>query len=279
MVEQASGVAALGPIRTRWEFIDPVKAGHYLSLMGRNRRLNKRLVEMYAKDMADGNWPVTHQGLAFDEQGRGIDAQHRLHAVVASGRGQWFLVTQGLPPEAVEGLDKGARRTMSHTLQIVGAELSSGRAVAVARRMMIGPMLPPVSRSVNTDMQTRRFMEAHAGAVAFAVGAVSKSKAPACVTAAIGRAYYHVEGELLVRFCQALTDDVPDEDVRPIDKVARLLRAAIQTKNLSTLTLTHLYRKAQNAIAAWVEGRQLHRLLGAEEDLFPLPERPAGKAS
>lgn len=40
---------------------------------------------MYARDMQDGNWQLTHQGILLGKNGIVIDGQHRLHAVVLSG--------------------------------------------------------------------------------------------------------------------------------------------------------------------------------------------------
>jgi len=122
-------------------------------------------------------------------------------------------------------------------------------------------------------------MDGHAQAVSFSLGAVAKKTAPACVTAVIARAYYHVEEGQLVRFCQALADGVPADDARAIDKVARLLKAQIELGGQTNDSLTMLYRKGQNALASWIAGRQLQRLHAVEEDLYPLPKDAAALAS
>jgi hypothetical protein len=57
-----------------------------------NRTIGQRHVEGMASDMREGNWRLTHQGICFDSEGRLIDGQHRLSAVVLSGAHVKMLV-------------------------------------------------------------------------------------------------------------------------------------------------------------------------------------------
>jgi hypothetical protein len=61
-----------------------------------NRAVNWPRVEVFANDMRAGAWRTTHQGLAFDEEGRLIDGQHRLHAIVSSRVPVQLLVVRGV---------------------------------------------------------------------------------------------------------------------------------------------------------------------------------------
>lgn len=54
------------------EHITPEIAKIYLSLQDqehKNRPLRKWAVQKYARMLRDGMWPVTHQGIAFGEDG------------------------------------------------------------------------------------------------------------------------------------------------------------------------------------------------------------------
>jgi hypothetical protein len=52
----------------------------------RNRNISLRLVDAFTADMLAGEWRLTHQGICFDGEGQLIDGQHRLTAVVKSGK-------------------------------------------------------------------------------------------------------------------------------------------------------------------------------------------------
>jgi hypothetical protein len=42
-------------------------------------------VDQYARDMASGHWPLTGEGIRFDEADQLVDGRHRLRACVKSG--------------------------------------------------------------------------------------------------------------------------------------------------------------------------------------------------
>lgn len=60
----------------------------------------------------------THQGIAFSEDGLGIDLQHRLNAVILSGVTVRMMVTEGISREAFEAIDQHERRSMADSLKM-----------------------------------------------------------------------------------------------------------------------------------------------------------------
>jgi len=62
-----------------------------------NRTIYEHTVEKYALDMKRGRWAPTHQGICFDDQGNLTDGQHRLHAIVRSGKTIGLTVVSGIP--------------------------------------------------------------------------------------------------------------------------------------------------------------------------------------
>ena len=58
------------------EVITPQLAETYLTANVGNRPVLRRVVARYAREMAAGNWLLTHQGIAFDSQGKLVDGQH-----------------------------------------------------------------------------------------------------------------------------------------------------------------------------------------------------------
>lgn len=69
--------------------------------------------------------------MAVDEDGKLVDGQHRLQAVVRLGKPVSFRIEHGVPPEFAEVIDTGMKRSLSHTLQMRGFANSSTLAAAL----------------------------------------------------------------------------------------------------------------------------------------------------
>ena len=61
------------------------------------RPVLNRHVEKFAAEMTAGRWRLTHQGIAFDTEGKLIDGRHRLLAVIRSGATVPMLVVVDEP--------------------------------------------------------------------------------------------------------------------------------------------------------------------------------------
>lgn len=94
------------------ERITPEIAGQYLALNHPKNRKHVResRVRQWAELMKAGAWAVTHQGIAFDDQGYLIDGQHRLHAVARAGVPVEMEVSRGYSFDTFAVLDRGISR-------------------------------------------------------------------------------------------------------------------------------------------------------------------------
>lgn len=97
-------------IETRWVLVTPEIAKLYLVANTENRNQRLKHIDRLVSDMTEDRFLITHQGIAFDENGEMIDGQHRCEAIIESGKNQWMLVTTGLPSEAKRVIDGGAKR-------------------------------------------------------------------------------------------------------------------------------------------------------------------------
>jgi hypothetical protein len=99
--------------------ITPEVAADMLSRNIGNRLLRPRVVKAYATDMTAGQWRLTHEAIAVTAAGQLLNGQHRLHAVVQSGRTQTFWVAVYETSETAMDLpiDCGARRNTSDILR------------------------------------------------------------------------------------------------------------------------------------------------------------------
>lgn len=64
--------------------VTPALAKQWLEKNTNNRNVNFAKVKKMAKDMREGHWDTTHQGIAIATDGTLVDGRHRLMAVVES---------------------------------------------------------------------------------------------------------------------------------------------------------------------------------------------------
>jgi hypothetical protein len=83
-----------------------------------NREVRPANVEKYVKILKAGEWKLTHQGIAFDTDGKLVDGQHRLMAISQTGIEATMMVTHGVDPETFMVLDQGARRNAADILHL-----------------------------------------------------------------------------------------------------------------------------------------------------------------
>lgn len=102
------------------QVITPVVAAEMLSRNVKNRRLSESTIKRYTRMMKEGRWVLSGDSIAFDKTGQLIDGQHRLQAVIRSGKPQQMLVVSGLDSEVFLYKDVGKRRTAADVLSIEG---------------------------------------------------------------------------------------------------------------------------------------------------------------
>lgn len=98
------------------ETITPDQAAKILGDAEENGFFNARLlrphrVDLYAKQMAAGEWQVTGEPICFDEYGNPTNGQHRLRACVAAGIPFTTAIARGITEAATRVTDKGMART------------------------------------------------------------------------------------------------------------------------------------------------------------------------
>ena len=82
---------------TKVTTITPEMAREWLKKnMHNNRPVLKATVHNYARQMRCGTWNLTHQGIAFDQNGELVDGQHRLSAIIEANVPVKMNVTYGL---------------------------------------------------------------------------------------------------------------------------------------------------------------------------------------
>jgi hypothetical protein len=115
---------------TTWEMITPAQAQKDFDERLPNRSVRWALVNRYASDMSrPEGWKPTHQGLAYDdEENRLGDGQHRLLAIIQTGKPQLMMVTRGVPRSSFPYMDGGRIRSVADVVAIEGFKNTSNLA-------------------------------------------------------------------------------------------------------------------------------------------------------
>mgnify|MGYP003659220786 CR=1 FL=1 len=156
MTEKLHGIqtleaASIGDWRVTIEEISPEDAQKYIETMGRNRTVRSKKTNKYSQDMNNGKWELTHQGIAFDKNGRLIDGQHRMLAVIKSGTHQLFIVFRGVEKDLFHLLDQGSARTTKDVApkKYHSAIASTVRFVIFGHRRVDRAVNHPILRDVH----------------------------------------------------------------------------------------------------------------------------------
>lgn len=139
--------------------VTPELAERWLKDNITNRRYNNTVALKYASDMTEGRWTYTGDPIQFDKDGFLQNGQHRLNAVVKSGKTIPFLIVRGLEPKAQAHMDLGRKRTLGDILYLEGYEnpLILGAVVRGAASWM-GGFDSDANRNQISDQECRDFL-------------------------------------------------------------------------------------------------------------------------
>ncbi len=98
------------------------------------RPQRKSKIATYAAEMAAENWLPTGEAIKRDKFKRLMDGQHRLSAVMASGRTVRMLVIDNCDPNIMDVLDTGMPRTFADVLR---GNQHARTLAAITRRMFL----------------------------------------------------------------------------------------------------------------------------------------------
>lgn len=117
------------------EKITPEHAASLLKSNKNNRPIKAQKLLALKRDLKNGNFKLTHQGIAIDWNGNLIDGQHRLTAIAESGVAAYMYVTYDCDPEIFKVIDCGSTRNPSDVLKTLGA--SNYSSVASGARLVL----------------------------------------------------------------------------------------------------------------------------------------------
>lgn len=138
--------------------ITPDMAREMLTHNTKNRKVRNDAVTAFARDMANGEWTISHQGIAFDSEGTLIDGQHRLMAIVKANVPVTMMVTRGFEPKTIGIIDNNIKRTTKDFMEwnTDDAALRNGKVIAAAKFILREVM--HVGHQI-TDNEIKDFMQ------------------------------------------------------------------------------------------------------------------------
>lgn len=122
--------------KSQMVMIDADKAIKMLEQNTNNRPLNEWHVQNLAAQMVSGAWKFNGDAIRMDVDGRILDGQHRLWAIVNSNTKHRMLVITGLDREVFSTIDTGRKRGARDVLAIAGY-VNGNQLGAVARLVAV----------------------------------------------------------------------------------------------------------------------------------------------
>lgn len=252
------------------EAVSPQIAAEFLSCSGGNRKPRKSRLEKYCRSRRANQWILTHQGLAFDWNGRFLDGHHRCMMIIETGLTTDFVVFRNLNPEAAKYIDCGLPRNAHDALAMAGLGDYGCDLLSVCRCFECAP-LRMCSRDLTTD-EILETLERNAEPIQWACNALKGSQTgiSRATRTLLARAWKYHDTERLEEFAEILRTGVPKSVVED--------QAAITFRNFLTASASRAgerneidrYRKGQTALDAFCARKPLTKVYGTEKDLFPV---------
>lgn len=241
-------------ITCQLETITPEVAAQYDALNKNVRNVIPSLVDRLARDMAAGRWKATHQGIAFDEDGRLVDGQHRIRAVIKSGVTVKIMVFRGITADQNLAVDCGAKRSDGVRVGLLRPDcLNPAPVAAVANALIRGLERKPLALCTTPDERAAYAIQ-HYETIQTMLSALSRLRPKrADVVAAFVAATREFPAEEVAEAGRRLADD---ELAGKADPLAVLKRAIVQSKDRGSADRSvELYALTVSALRLALAGR------------------------
>ncbi|HYX22226.1 MAG TPA: hypothetical protein VFA98_15390 [Thermoanaerobaculia bacterium] len=257
-------------MKATFKTIDPREANDLLEKHNdHNRKLRESYVNQLAEEMRHGRWQETHQAIGINCDGSLIDGQHRLAAIVASGKSQRFLVVSGVPKEAIRVIDSHSHRRTRDALALVHGIQTTDRSVSCAlfidSRGQLARRLP--AERIEIFLRHKRIIERTEKIFDTNLPGICRAN----VMAVVARALSKHSAQEIEPFCRLL---VTGESRRRRDAIVIKLRDFLMTKvaGQGGRGTAHVssYKRTEYALDAWLRNDGQGALFEAKEELFPL---------
>jgi hypothetical protein len=251
--------------------VTPEMARTWLVINNFNRPKRPETVAKYVRQIREGRWKLTHQGIAFTEDGVLLDGQHRLFAIIECGETLPLRVSINEPAENFEVIDCGKTRTNLDAVRMsLKDETITSAHTGTLKSMLAGRLCKTANRWTNAELNER--YHEHIVAVNFVVKQFHHCKDrqinDPTVKGVIARAHYHVAQESLETFCSQLTNNNDHPFRAAIDA---FLSCLTHWKDRRENTKQEIYRRCELTLEAFLTNSADVSFGKNITELFPLP--------
>lgn len=134
-------------------YVTPRLAKNYLEFNPKNRKIKDGHVLFLSNEMKQGRWAENGESIIFDKNLNLVDGQHRLRAIIKSGKSYWISIFRGVKKSAIATMDTGSNRSAADVLQMNGFKYSNGVAALIK---VIDKYVIRKSKGKGFDKWTRR---------------------------------------------------------------------------------------------------------------------------
>jgi hypothetical protein len=235
-----------------------------------NRTLSPSRVYDYHDAMKRGEWKLNHQGIAFYPNDTLADGQHRMAALALAGIDAEFSVFPNFRKDAIDTIDRTARRTAGEALQMMGISDAKIKATVAKGAMEYVGELEQGRRPKLSDPQIERFVITHEETLneSIRIGRESlKNVSDPC----LGEAEVALLAQLMsmggypgmhiVGFISSIQQGVATYPESPTNDLAKqFLRAKCSDSNKDRLNKKEKMALALKGAAFWTENKSVSKL-------------------
>lgn len=263
-------------VKVTTEKITPDQAAAWLEQNTHNRRLRDSEVQRLAAAIQRGEWVLNGDAIRFAADGSLLDGQHRLWAILTAETTVESVVIRGLPNQAQETMDQGARRNLGDVLRLRGYTSSSALAAGVSYWWRYENGYVRAKGQRPTIPQAIATLEAHptlVEAVQEAEPCQRLLRMPRGVMTACIYEFRSIDNDLADRFLDRLRTGINLTEGDPVLALRRYLEQHRDTGGVDPVNLHALTIKAWNACRSGVKVERLSwKATGMKAEGFPEAE-------
>jgi hypothetical protein len=239
-----------------------------------NRRIDKLRVNQFAAAMARGEWAVNGETIKIDVNGRLIDGQHRLQAIIeaskmGAGPIQITIVSE-LPDDVFDTLDQGRMRTLGSILQMSGEASANTLAASLRQLPVLLKGFPWNSQFTARELEAvlEEFPSVRVWVTAFSSAKIAKALSSSFMIAVLTAGALHYGDDKAHEFLDKFNSGT---NLKPGDSILLLRQKLMESK---TSPSKRLMRRVEAAmiIKAW-NAFALNRKMGvlkfSSDEAFP----------
>jgi len=255
--------------------VTPELARKWLALARFNREVNDAVVALYVRQIKEGLWQRTHQGVALTKAGVLIDGQHRLLAVIRANQTVPMIVFVDEPEANFEFIDCGRNRSNLDMMRLSQRNNALTSLHSLTLKSFLG------GRFCNTtgwsSAELNRKYDHYSLPINFIVdlfqGIKDRKINDPTVRGFLARAYYSVPHDRIIEFVNKLRHD-KGTDSTPISNYVRCLRVWNDRRQN---TRCEIYKRGVQTFLAFLQDRNDPRNIDVSYDVFPIPQETTSR--